>query len=384
MGKPGRPPGSKNLKSMQKTSITRTRKSDQIDDDRQYVCVSCGEVFDNAYGKFYKVNSSHLWDHNNKYCPICTKCLKRMFDEAELRFGTKTAMIIICHYLDAPFSNALYDSMNENNQNFTIGTYTKMLNTAQYNRLTFMNTLVNGELLKSSDVVREEKEAKWTGEDLRNKHYVISTVGYDPYDDDIYSDADRKFLFNTLSGYLEDDVVEDSHRLQSAITLIPTILQRTKVDRLINEQLALKNSDSNLLKTLVETKTGFDRSINSLANENGFSIKTSGGAKRHNSTLTGIMREMIDSKFEECKVNSVEARMSKVMSAIASVSNQNLLDQLNWQEDDYARMVATQREMIQKYERENLALEEQNRMMRKMVEAYGGELPKVGDFEWTS
>lgn len=353
---------------------------EEIDDKYEFVsckCMACGEEYDSPVGNFYKNTSSPLWKANDGFVPVCMKCIRYMLNDYSIRFGLKTAVAILSHYLDLPFSNSVFETANEGSSTFTMGTYTRYINISHYSKQTFLNTLVNGDLSKAANEVREEAEAKWSDKDIRNKNFVISTIGYDPYDDDIYSGADRKFLFNTLSGYLEDDVVEDGHRLQSAINIAPSMLQRNKIDRLINEQLSLKNADTSLLKTLGDTKASFDRSINASANENGFSLKTS-GAKKHANTLTGIMREMIDSGFEECKVNSVDAKYSIVLSSVANVSNRNLFDQLNYQEDDYARMVATQRELIQKYEKENAILQEENRIMKRLAAAMNIEIPEVG------
>ena len=126
-------------------------------------------------------------------------------------------------------------------------------------------------------------------------------------------------------------------------------------------------------KILAETKDKFDRSINTIANDNGFSAKAQGkSAQKHNS-LTRIMKEMIDSNFEECKVNAIDSNMKGVYKQMAEISNKNLFDQLNFQSDDYARMVAEQRSLLQKNDEKIMKLEEENRKLRIMVRQLGGE-----------
>ena len=61
------------------------------------------------------------------------------------------------------------------------------------------------------------------------------------------------------------------------------------------------------------------------------------------------MKEMAENGFEEIKVNIFNTKMSDAFKNIGNISNQSLFEQLNHQSDDYARMVATQREMIQEY-----------------------------------
>lgn len=196
--------------------------------------MKCGAETSTPLGRFYKSPYSDLWDDNDRYFPVCVDCLGGKFDEYIKRFGVRNAYIIMCHYLDIPFSEATYEAVNQNNSKLTVGGYSRLINTRQFNAQTFVNTLMSGELNKTKTDIRDAREVKWNKSDLRNKQYVISQLGYDPYDDEIYSEADRKFLFNALEGYLTNDVLEDPHRRQSAINLMQTMLQRDKIDRLLN------------------------------------------------------------------------------------------------------------------------------------------------------
>lgn len=61
-----------------------------------------------------------------------------------------------------------------------------------------------------------------------NMKYVISTIGYDPYEDVGLSDADRKYCYNILSGYCDTDgISEDGHKMQGVIEM--TISNRNSV-----------------------------------------------------------------------------------------------------------------------------------------------------------
>ncbi|RKJ79669.1 hypothetical protein D7X33_07265 [Butyricicoccus sp. 1XD8-22] len=344
---------------------TRSRKTTSPDDfSTIFRCYKCGKVTERPMGTFYKTNSK-LWAGNDYYFPICADCLNELLQEYIRRYDARTAMMLICHYMDIPFSNTMFDSMNMGGKELTVGAYSRLVNNIQFAGKTFINTILEGELLKEHAEVLETRETKWSKADLKNKQYVISSLGYDPYEDESYLDEDRKFLFNTLSSYLTDEVLEDPHRTQSAVNMMPTILQRNKVDKLINADL-LSRAPSNL-KQYTDAKVALDRTMSTIANENGFSVKGAGRAGRSSSAITQIMRNMEDDGFEACKVNVINAKTADAYQQVADISNKSLMNQLNWQDDDYARMVATQRDIIRRYELIQIKLIEEARQLRAIA-----------------
>ena len=136
------------------------------------------------------------------------------------------------------------------------------------------------------------------------------------------------------------------------------------------QNLQQKKPDSGLIDSLTKIKKNFLDTVNKTANENGISAKTSGKGGKGANALTSIMKEMAENGFEEIKVNLFNVKMSEAFKNIADISNRSLIDQLNWQSDDYARMVANQREIIQNYELEQLKLEEENRLLKVEINNY--------------
>jgi len=312
--------------------------------------------------------TSPLFTANELYAHICCDCVNEIFEDMKIKYkDERLALIILCHYLDVYFDDSLYNSVKDN-ANFSFGNYVKFLNGIQYKAKNFTTFLVNvlkeGQSLKDIDQLREEKEVKWKASDLKNKNYVLQTVGYDCFEDESYTDEDRKFLFNTFADYLTDEVIEDPHKLQSVILMVKTTLQVENIDKLINAELRKKIPDPQSVSKLTETKNKLTSTINSLANDNGISAKTSGKKKSGANTLTNIMKEMAENGFEEIKVNIFNVKMSEAFKKIGDISNKSLLDQLNFQPDDYARMVATQRQIIQEYSEKEEKLNEEIRLLK--------------------
>ena len=356
-----------------KTKTTSPNSKRQIVSEVPYKCTRCGKTFDDPKSKLIMSKTSPLFTGNDLYSSLCFSCANELFDELRTRHGDKMALMLMCGYIDIYFSEELYESI-KSNANFSFGNYLKLINGNQYKAKNFATFLLNltrdNQGLRGATEIQRGKEVDWKASDRKNKNYVLQTIGYDCFEDDNYSDENRKFLFNTLADYLTDDVVEDPHKLQSVITMVKTTLQVEHVDRLINAEFATKKPDSGLVDSLTKIKKNFLDTVNKTANENGISAKTSGKGGKGANALTSIMKEMAENGFEEIKVNLFNVKMSEAFKNIADISNRSLIDQLNWQSDDYARMVANQREIIQNYELEQLKLEEENRLLKVEINNY--------------
>lgn len=310
--------------------------------------------------------TSPLFTANELYTNLCCDCTNELYEDMKIKYkDEKMALIILCHYLDVYFSEELYEKVKDN-ANFSYGNYSKLLNGTQYKAKNFTTYLVNELKEKSNEIELNdsEEEVHWNASDRKNKQYVLQTVGYDCFDDENYTESNRKFLFNTLADYLTDDVIEDPHKLQCVIALVKTAFQLENVDRLINSEFKQKIPDNSLIKSLTDIKDKLSRTINSSANENGISAKSSGKGSKGSNTLTNIMKEMSENGFEEIKVNIVDIKLSNSYKEISKDNARALFDELNYTSDDFARMVATQSEMIDDYQTKIMKLEEEIRLLK--------------------
>lgn len=119
----------------------------------------------------------------------------------------------------------------------------------------FEVSLVNGELGKTEEEAKEEREAKWSRADKQNMNYCISVCGYDPFDNCGMTDLDKKYCFNILAGYCDSQgVSEDGHKVQSVIQIAQSQLQCRKLDEFINAELLSTHPDEKRIKELASTK----------------------------------------------------------------------------------------------------------------------------------
>lgn len=343
-GKRGRPPKTA-IKEESGKALNR-QNYDKI--PTIYRCTRCGKEESAPKTKFFVSNTSPLFVSNEMYTHICCDCANELFDEFKSRYGDyRSALIIMCHYLDIYFSETLYEQI-KGNPNLTLGVYLRSLNGRQYKSKSFNNYIFeimeNG--AKTHSEIREQVETKWSSSDIKNKQYVLSALGYDCFEDENYTENDRKFLFNTMADYLTDDVLEDQHKIQSVNSMVKTILQVQNVDAMITAELKKEHIDHELIKKLSEIKFKLVSNINSIANENGISAKSSGKSSKGSNTLTNIMKEMQEHGFEETKVNVVNSKLSASYQEIAKLNAKALIEELNFTTDEYAQMVAQQSEMV--------------------------------------
>lgn len=329
-----------------------------------YTCLCCG--VEKKETQFYKSKWSNLWTYSDHYVLFCKDCVATRFKELSERYGSnKTALLLCCYILDIPFYSILYDSIAENNNIFNVGLYMRQLQLGQYQFKSFLNTLVSDELFKTEKELKEEKESKWSKSDKQNMNFSISVVGYDPFENCGMTENDKKYCFNILAGYCDSEGIQnDGHKVQSVVQITQLQLQCKKLDEFINTELLSVNPDEKRIKELSATKKQLLDAIAKIAQDNNLSSAYNQNSKQGASTLTNKMREMLQSDFEDIKVNLFDIKTSEAIKQIADLSNQSIMEQLSFDSNDYTDMIKEQREMILKYEEHQMLLEEENRLLK--------------------
>ena len=218
---------------------------------------------------------------------------------------------------------------------------------------------------------------KMNDQDKKNLTYVVSSIGYDCFDDDSWSDDDRRFAYNTLADYLTDDVLEDSHKVQSVIAMVKTYVQVEQIDKILNMELRKNRVDADQLNKLSGVKKGLLAAINAMAKENGISAITSGKKTQTGNSLTRIMRELGEHGFEETKVNVVSSRLSDSYKEVATDNIRAILAELALTGDEYAEMLSQQTELVAKQQERIDILEEERRKLRIEIKLLNDEIGKL-------
>jgi len=255
-----------------------------------------------------------------------------------------------------------------NNSIFNIGLYIRLLNGRQYQYKCFANSIVENELTKTDDEVKEEIESKWSKSDKQNMNFAISVVGYDPFDNCGLTNNDRKYCFNILAGYCDSEgIQEDGHKIQSVVQITQSQLQCTKLDEMINAELLNAHPDDKRIKELTATKKSLLDAIAKIAQDNNLSSAYNKNSSKGSNTLSRKMKAMADDGYEQIKVNLFDIKTCGAIKQIADISNQSILDQLTLDSNDYTDMIKEQRELIDRYRKSSEELEEENRMLKNKV-----------------
>lgn len=332
----------------------------------RYVCQCCGE--EKVETNFFSSKWSKVWNITDHKVLFCKDCIQKLFDEFKNRFDEFTALKICCHYLDVPVYREMYDSIVQNNNFFNVGLYLRQMNLGQFQYKGFEVSMVNGELGKTEDEAKEEREAKWSRADKQNMNYCISVCGYDPFENCGMTDLDRKYCFNILAGYCDSQgVSEDGHKVQSVIQITQSQLQCRKLDEFINAELMSQSPDEGRIKNLSTTKKQLLDAIAKIAQDNNISSAYNQNSKKGMNTLSSKMKEIADNGFESIYVNCFDIETCKAMEQIAEISNQAIMNELCLDSSDYSDMVKEQRGMITELDKKAKSLEEENRILKNRI-----------------
>lgn len=351
---------------------------------RQIKCTRCGIVPKRPETSFYKKTdgSSVFAGQDNRIC-VCKDCANKIYDEYCEESGLMNGLIRFCctfnYYYDKDMAQTMFD-----NCNFSIGSYIAAVNRS-YKGLCFADSLDSLAAMQpqqdSQDNAKTpapfDRTTTWTIEDRKNKDNVVALVGYDPFaSSGNYTDEQLKFLYNTSAGYITDSVEQDPHKLQNVILMVKTFLQIDTLDKLMTVEMNASSPDISLMTSYANMKEKLTSTATRIANENGFSEKTSSKSSQGVNTLSNKMKEMADANFTLSKVNIHDVNMSESFREIAQMNAKALIDEMGMTGDDYARLCAEQRTFVADLQKTNDDLEETNRLLNIRIKDLEAKIQK--------
>lgn len=374
---------------------------------KKKICPVCKKEKSIATG-FYK-SSSPLFALDG-CVPICIDCVK---NDVVNEDGTvnENKLKTMCQRLDKPFysdelDSAFLQAKSEHSYlsddeiakygNKIVGFYFKNINTLRQNKdRSFADSEKDGFVHKTYNVnARQKKETitnryidikdknnkqqqpiqksdgdtKWTKEDKQNMKYVISKLGYDPFESVGLDDFDRKYCFNLLSGYFDTPgILEDGHKKQCVIEITMSYCQCRKITEELNLELSRSDSNEKKVASLTSAKTSLLSSIATIAKDNNISSNYNKNSSQGQESISSMMKEMEKNGFEEIKVNLFDIKTSEAFRQISEISNQNIANQLTLDTNEYSDIVKEQREMIKNFESELDQLKEENRNLKNKI-----------------
>lgn len=342
-------------------------------------CIRCGKQYKKYIGNFFKNARSEIYIQNDSRIPICANCLEDLQTGLEKKFRDKRVVYMaLCAYCDIYYCDkAYYDVTDKPDGDF--GKYCRVINGQQYKNKTFQDTIaeMNDRIIELLTPADMPMARKMNDQDKQKMTYVIHNIGYDCFDDDSWTDDDRRFAFNTLNDYLSDDVLEDPHKMQSVIAMVKSYVQVEQINKILNSELRKVNADAAQINKLTGVKTSLLSSINAMAKENGISAITSGKKTQGSNTLSGMMKEMAENGFEEIKVNVVDSRLSESYKEVATDNIKAIVEELSFTGDEYADMLSKQTELVSKQQDRISILEEDKRKLKIEIKELKDEIAQM-------
>ena len=231
---------------------------------------------------------------------------------------------------------------------------------AKYRPL-FESEDANNYVSKSNPISSDtDKQVKWSEQDKQNKQYAIDVVGYDPFEE--YPEEGRKFLFNQLSPYLEDDSnADDAYKLSQILQIIKNNYQIDICDKKMSQLDPLKDAES--IKTLSDIKNKLVQSNDKIAKENEISVKNRSNKEAGKSTLTYLMRDLREKDFDKAEADYYDQLRGVGSQWAADMSMKAIKENGIFDENDKKEIYEMQLDMINSLNKQIDDLKEQVRLL---------------------
>lgn len=355
----------KQSKTVKKTT-SKKRKKKSSPDEPKISCLRCGKEssIESAFQHFYKNSAAEGYRANSQFVHLCKGCVSDLFSLYARRYkSNRIACISMCYLLDFPFYDKLYETINNTDVDFNFGRYLKCCNGKQYEYKSFQDSIMNKELFRTEIEQQEIDITTWTEDEITAMNDCIEVVGYDPFKG--YPNDDRKFLFMELLRYLDEDSADDAYKLSQILQIVNNNNQIKKYDKMI----ALCNIEiqDDKIKLYSQLKKELVVSNDKIAKENEISVKNRSNKQIGKNTLTGLMREMREKKFDEIEVNYYNQLKSEASQWAANMSLKAIQENCFFDENDREDIFETQRKMVTELQNKLEDEEEKNRLINTQL-----------------
>lgn len=317
-------------------------------------CVGCKtsldpEEFWDSNGLMSSLRMTKENGHKSFLCKDCARALYKMI-LTECEGDHLEALFQLCATNDWYYDDLLAQSITAELalDDVMPDRYLEVIfNNEEYEGKTFYKQLSRPCFVKMSSLKEEEDEL--TEEDKQNRNDIKKAFGYDPFDTKPISQ--RPMLYRSLSQMIDPTLNNDLVRQRAAIEIVTNYEEIDRLDVAI-AKLSLTPDDivkhSKELETLRKMKSDVNKNISMLCKDHGLSAKYANSKSRGAGTLSGIMRDMEESNYDEGKTNLYDIETSESMQQCSDISAKSIMSQLRLSDSDYAQMVEEQAVVVRK------------------------------------
>ena len=352
-------------------------------DDKRYLCPYC--MKEKKKTEFYVSTDPRVLTGITSMCKDCVRKIALAWDDNRQEYGlcTKQTVMNALEYIDRPFLNRLWDSSYNEwaNQETTLrrttiwDAYIKNVGMKQYNGMRWRDgDLFQTYIEDAKQVVALENGNKDAAQTLvdsqevnsefeKNRKDVIRLLGYDPFEGEKLED--QPLLYSQLIGFLDTggDGNDDMMRTSSAITIVRGFSQQAKIDDKIAKAMANTNVNASELKVLLDSKKNLSSTLSLLAEQSCLSLKHNKNASKGENTWTGKIKKLRDMDLRDAEVNGFDIGTCRGMQQVLEISDASILKQLALDESEWSDIVAEQRQMLTKLQKQRDVYREINRVL---------------------
>ena len=381
----GRPPGvttkhtvAELREKVRKLELDNEKLKEQLKERGNVVwCYMCDEQKD--IGQFYVSTNPVIKSRVSCICKDCARKIALRASAGVEREPTKESVIAALRYLDKPFlsslwESSLYESTAENigkKKNNAWTSYIKNVQMPNYYGMTFADSdffkMITIDDHKDFDAKKKELEASDAYTDFeKNRKDVIRLLSYDPFENE--SPEDQPLLYSQLLGLLDasEDANDDMMRTASCISIVRAFLQQSKIDdataKMMGDYTTISRNMATI-KSMQDSKKSLTMTISSLAKDNCISLQYNKGNRKGENTWTGKIKKIRELNLREGEVNGFDMETCRGMRQVMDASHRSLLEQLKLDESEYGEIIASQRDMVVKANRERDEYKELNRII---------------------
>jgi len=349
---------------------------------KRYSCSCCGK--EKSELDFY---ASHSYTNTyTKKLSACKKCIWEFVVTDENGYNLES-MKDVLQMIDKPFLHLLLNSSIEESDrdgSNVFKKYMKNIGMRQYRYLRWRDGDASINEAKKSEKIEEIEivnKIDPTLDDSKNKEDVLKMLSYDPFESE--NKADKVYLYNRLVDFLDESTLEDSFKLPAVIEIVKSFNQIDKINlaisRITSDAVSV-SSNVGSVNSLITAKEKMLKSVLALAKDNGISVNHNNNKSKGGGTLSGMIKQLQEKGFEESDVNLFDIETSDGMLQVANISNESIMKQLQFDENDYTNMLMDQREMLENFDKKIIDLEEENRKLKKqLIKISHGD--EVGDVD---
>lgn len=352
-----------------------TKKPDgTVEKAPSYLCPYCGKT--KKEGDFYVSSDPLVLTGRVSMCKECAEKIARNYNKNTKQFAdcTRESICSALERLDKPFIQKLWEASISEVHDPTLqkhktslwAAYIKNVQMPQYRAMRWRDgDLFNdtGEISNAnSNPLPQDPEV--LEEYRKNKKDVIRLIGYDPFDKE--ADEDKPLLYAQLRGYLDaDGNNDDQTRVLDCIEIVRGYLQLQKVNDMSARAFANLGAtgQSGEIKNYMDTKKKIADVISQLAEQSCISMKHNKNAKKGEDTWTGKIKKLKDINLREAEVNGFDIGTCRGMQQVLDLSNASIIRQLRLDESEYSDMIAEQRELIVRIQKEKDVYQEISRIL---------------------